>query len=216
LRQPYIDEQKRQRVILASIEEFAKGYEVASTNEIVRKAGISKGLLFHYFGNKKSLYMSVFTEVVQQTAEALFSRVGELPGDVIERMIRLALTKLELYREDPKAWLFLADAVSNPPDELKQEIRSVQAELTHAGMETFLASLDFAGLRSDVKPAQLLKFVQLLLKGLEQEYLGRGDLALLDWEEVMNEFMVYTDLLRTGIGCRREPDRDPRMGCGLA
>ena len=127
MRQPYIDEQKRQRVIRASIEEFAKGYEVASTNEIVRKAGISKGLLFHYFGNKKNLYMSVFREVVQQTTEALFSRLGELPGDVIERMIRLALTKLELYREDPKAWLFLADAVSNPPDELKQEIRSVQA-----------------------------------------------------------------------------------------
>jgi len=211
LRQPYIDEQKRQRVIRASIEEFAKGYEVASTNEIVRKAGISKGLLFHYFGNKKSLYMSVFREVVQETAEALFSRVGELPGDVIDRMIRLALTKLELYREDPKAWLFLADAVSNPPDELKQEIRSVQAELTHAGMKTFLASLDFAGLRSDVKRAQLLKFVQLLLKGLEQEYLGRGDLAALDWEEVMDEFIVYTELLRTGIGSRREPDRDLHM-----
>lgn len=206
MRQPYIDEQKRQRVIRAGIEEFAKGYEAASTNEIVRKAGISKGLLFHYFGNKKNLYMSVFREVVQQTTEALFSRVGELPSDVIERMIRLALTKLELYREDPEAWLFLADAVSNPPDELKQEMRSAQAELTDYGMKTFLAGLDFAGLRSDVKPAQLLKFVQLLLKGLEQECLGRGDLAALDWEEVMEEFIVYTELLRTGIGCRREPD----------
>lgn len=58
---------------------------------------------------------------MQQTTEALFSRVGELPSDVIERMIRLALTKLELYREDPQAWLFLADAVSNPPDELKPD-----------------------------------------------------------------------------------------------
>lgn len=214
MREPYIDEQKRQRVIRAGIEEFAKGYEVASTNEIVKKAGISKGLLFHYFGNKKSLYMSVFREVARQSTEALFSRVGELPGDVIDRMMRIAVTKLELYREDPKAWLFLADAVSNPPDELKQEIRSVQAELTHAGMKTFLAGLDFAGLRSDVKRAQVLKFVQLLLKGLEQEYLGRGDLAALDWEEVMAEFIVYTELLRTGIGCRREPDRDPQMGSG--
>jgi TetR/AcrR family transcriptional regulator len=212
LREPYIDEQKRQRVIRASLEEFAKGYEVASTNEIVRKAGISKGLLFHYFGNKKSLYMSVFREAVQRTTEALFSRVGELPGDVIERMIRLALTKLELYREDPKAWLFLADAVSNPPDELKQEIRSVQAELTHSGMKLFLTGLDLSQLRADVEPAQLLKFVQLLLKGLEQEYLGRDNLAALDWEEIMEEFMVYTELLRTGIGSRREPDRDPHMG----
>ncbi len=212
MRQPYIDEQKRQRVIRASIEEFAKGYEVASTNEIVRKAGISKGLLFHYFGNKKNLYMSVFREVVQQTTEALFSRLGELPGDVIERMIRLALTKLELYRDDPRAWLFLADAVANPPVELKQEMRSVQSELTHSGMKTFLDGIDFAGLRSDVEPAQLLRFVQVLLKGLEQEYLGMGDLAALDWVEVMKEFVIYTELLRTGIGRPREPNRDPHMG----
>lgn len=34
----------------------------------------------------------------------------------------------------------------------------------------------------------------------------QGDLAVLDWEEVMEEFIVYTELLRTGIGCRREPD----------
>lgn len=212
MREPYIDEHKRQRVIRASIEEFAKGYEVASTNEIVRKAGISKGLLFHYFGSKENLYMSVFREAVQQTTEALFSRVGELPGDVIERMIRLALTKLELYREDPRTWLFLADAVSDPPDGLKQEIRSVQAELTHSAMKQFLTRLDLSQLRADVEPAQLLKFVQLLLRGLEQEYLGRDHLAALDWEEIMEEFIVYTELLRTGIGSRRKPDRGLHMG----
>ncbi len=212
MREPYIDEQKRQRVIRASIEEFAKGYEAASTNEIVRKAGISKGLLFHYFGSKKNLYMSVFRDSAEQTAQALLSRVGELPGDVVERMIKLALTKLELYREDPDTWLFLADAVSNPPSELKREIRSAQAELTRASMKQFLTGLDFAQLRPDVEPAQLLKFVQLVLKGLEQEYLGRSDLASLDWDQVMKEFMVYIELLRTGIGSQRKPDRDSHMG----
>ena len=88
----------------------------------------------------------------------------------------------------------------------------MQAELTHSGMKLFLTGLDLSQLRADVEPAQLLKFVQLLLKGLEQEYLGRDNLAALDWEEIMEEFMVYTELLRTGIGSRREPDRDPHMG----
>ena len=45
-----MDEEKKQKIINASIEEFSKGYSLASTNEIVRKAGVSKGLLFHYFG----------------------------------------------------------------------------------------------------------------------------------------------------------------------
>jgi len=212
LHKPYIDEQKRQRVIRASIEEFTRGYEAASTNEIVRKAGISKGLLFHYFGSKKNLYMTVFREVVQRTTETLLSRAGELPGDVIERMLRLTLIKLELYREDPKGWLFLADAVSNPPNELKQEIRSVQAELTDFGMKAFLTGLDLAQLRPDVDAECLLRFVLLFLKGLEQEYLGRGDLSSLDWEQIIKEFMVYVELLRTGIGSQCGSDRDPHMG----
>jgi len=212
LHKPYIDEQKRERLIRASIEEFTRGYEAASTNEIVRKAGISKGLLFHYFGSKKNLYMTVFREVVQRTTETLLSRAGELPGDVIERMLRLTLIKLELYREDPKGWLFLADAVSNPPNELKQEIRSVQAELTDFGMKAFLTGLDLAQLRPDVDAECLLRFVLLFLKGLEQEYLGRGDLSSLDWEQIIKEFMVYVELLRTGIGSQCGSDRDPHMG----
>ena len=212
MHKPYIDEQKRERLIRASIEEFTRGYEAASTNEIVRKAGISKGLLFHYFGSKKNLYMTVFREVVQRTTETLLSRAGELPGDVIERMLRLTLIKLELYREDPKGWHFLADAVSNPPNELKQEIRSVQAELTDFGMKAFLTGLDLAQLRPDVDAECLLRFVLLFLKGLEQEYLGRGDLSSLDWEQIIKEFMVYVELLRTGIGSQCGSDRDPHMG----
>ncbi len=211
MHKPHIDEQKRGRVMRASIEEFTKGYEAASTNEIVRKAGISKGLLFHYFGSKKNLYMTVFREVVQRTTEALLSRAGELPGDVVERMLRLSLIKLELYREDPKGWLFLADAVSNPPHELKQEIRSAQAELTDFGMKAFLAGLDLAQLRPDVDAQCLIRFALLFLKGLEQEYLDRGDLASLDLEEVMQEFTVYFELLRTGIGSQCGPDRDRQM-----
>ena len=45
---------KRQRILDAAIREFAEhGYDKASTNSIVKEAGIAKGLLFHYFGSKK-------------------------------------------------------------------------------------------------------------------------------------------------------------------
>ena len=55
------DPQKRDRIINTALEEFAqKGYKNASTNEIVKKADISKGLLFHYFGNKKSLFLFLY------------------------------------------------------------------------------------------------------------------------------------------------------------
>ena len=53
-----LPEEKQQRIINAGIEVFSNHeYKRASTDEIARKAGISKGLLFHYFHNKKSFYL---------------------------------------------------------------------------------------------------------------------------------------------------------------
>ena len=53
--------EKQERILEAAIKEFAdKGFEKASTNEIVKEAGISKGILFHYFQNKKKLFLFVF------------------------------------------------------------------------------------------------------------------------------------------------------------
>ncbi len=50
-----VETEKRQRIINAAIDEFMKGYCKANTDIIVNNAGISKGLLFHYFGTKKKL-----------------------------------------------------------------------------------------------------------------------------------------------------------------
>ena len=42
--------EKQEKILEVAIREFAdKGFEKSSTNEIVKGAGISKGILFHYF-----------------------------------------------------------------------------------------------------------------------------------------------------------------------
>ena len=49
--------EKQDRMINASLHLFAvNGYKHASTDDIIKEAGISKGLLFHYFTSKQGLY----------------------------------------------------------------------------------------------------------------------------------------------------------------
>ncbi|MDD3656837.1 MAG: TetR/AcrR family transcriptional regulator, partial [Atribacterota bacterium] len=49
-----LESEKQERIINAALKEFARnGYGKASTNEIIKQAGISKGSLFNYFNNKK-------------------------------------------------------------------------------------------------------------------------------------------------------------------
>ncbi len=52
-----LKKEKQDRMINASLKIFAlQGYRHASTDDIVKEAAISKGLLFHYFGSKLGVY----------------------------------------------------------------------------------------------------------------------------------------------------------------
>ena len=49
---------RKELIISTGIEEFSrKAYKDSSTDEITRKCGISKGILFHYFGSKREYYL---------------------------------------------------------------------------------------------------------------------------------------------------------------
>ncbi len=50
-----LPEEKRRRIVNAAMEAFGKNeYKRASTDDIAARAGISKGLLFHYLAAKRS------------------------------------------------------------------------------------------------------------------------------------------------------------------
>ena len=56
-----LNREKQDRMINAALRIFAEnGYRHASTDVIVKEAGISKGLLFHYFTSKMGLFSFLF------------------------------------------------------------------------------------------------------------------------------------------------------------
>jgi TetR/AcrR family transcriptional regulator len=201
---PGMDEEKRQRIIRASIEEFGKGYALASTNEIVRKAGVSKGLLFHYFGSKKNLFFIAFKEATAKLQEKLLAWYEadkeDMPGDIFHRLTRLALIKLKLFQDDPTLYQFLAVAIQNSPGDVQQGLQALIDTAAEEGIGKILDGITFSDLRPDVDPLKALKLIQLVMDGFQQDYLRRKDLASLDWDKEVVEFTEYMDMLRKGLG----------------
>lgn len=72
-RRDYLDADERRRQLLeVGIEAFARTpYDQVAIDEVARHAGVSKGLLYHYFETKHGFY----TAVVEAAAEQLFARV---------------------------------------------------------------------------------------------------------------------------------------------
>ena len=61
-----VSKEKQDRIINAALLVFAQnGYRHAGTDEVVRRACISKGLLFHYFESKLGLYVFLYDYAVR-------------------------------------------------------------------------------------------------------------------------------------------------------
>ena len=64
--------EKQQRIINAGFRVFSQNtYKKSPMQEIADEAGISKSLLFHYFHNKKELYLFLWEKAADITIEYL-------------------------------------------------------------------------------------------------------------------------------------------------
>ncbi|KFZ26508.1 MAG: HTH-type transcriptional regulator BetI [Candidatus Izimaplasma bacterium HR2] len=96
------DDQRKDRILEAALIEFSdKGYKKASTNTIVREAGVSKGLLFHYYKSKKDLYILLFSYANKVIEDEIYAEVNFADRDVLNRLYQSTITNIEAYDRHP-------------------------------------------------------------------------------------------------------------------
>ena len=81
----------RRAILEAATAEFvAKGFAGASVNEIADRANVNKRMLYHYFGRKEKLYITVLERVYGslRAAQSQLDLAHLSPGQAIETLIR--------------------------------------------------------------------------------------------------------------------------------
>jgi AcrR family transcriptional regulator len=69
-----------------------KGYAGANTEELVERASVTKGALYHHFANKKELYHAVVEDAEQELVEKLEAAgAGKAPWERLHAMCRAYL-----------------------------------------------------------------------------------------------------------------------------
>jgi len=107
-----MEEEKRGRVIQAALQEFSKGFAAANTDAIVNEAGISKGLLFHYFGSKRGLFLFLLKYGLN-VGFAEYAKVISENCDCIENIRIVSEHAWRLFVKYPLVFGFLAKAQSS-------------------------------------------------------------------------------------------------------
>lgn len=85
--------EKKNKIIEAAFKLFCeKGYHRTNTVEIAKEAGVSTGILYDYFENKKAIYLDVYKMYTNMIAEPMLEKMGTLkPPFSLENLFEIIL-----------------------------------------------------------------------------------------------------------------------------
>lgn len=179
-----LPEEKQQRIINAALRVFAENpYKKANTADIAAAAGISKGLLFHYFGNKQTLYEYLF----RYGNDVMRGHISELlppdESDFFEIWLRSQRAKTEIIMRNPYLMdFFIRVYYDKAPENVGN--MSFYGDLETASTAVILDRIDRCKFREETPPEKVIRWLIWAAEGFmkRQSDFGRVDIEQLDTE----------------------------------
>ena len=135
--------QKQEAILNAGFCVFSQNsYKKSPTSEIADAAGISKSLLFHYFYNKRELYLFLWEKCAQITMEALEKSGCYEQTDLFDSMNLGLQAKLEIMRRYPHMGTFVMKAYYEKDPDVRPAIQESIAKYADFKTNTVLLNLN--------------------------------------------------------------------------
>lgn len=188
-----LKKEKQDRMINAALKVFAlHGYRHASTDDIVREAAISKGLLFHYFGSKLGVYTFVYDYSVRYMKLELSTTVDSGERDLFELMKQMEEARMHAMRGYPYMQQFLNRSMSEDVSEALLAIEE-KRNILNDNYEAIRNQMDYTTLPAGVDGEKLRRMLDFTIKGLMTE---RFQDASFQPEMLYEEIVEYLDMMK--------------------
>ncbi len=188
-----LKKEKQDRIINASLKIFAlQGYRHASTDDIVREAAVSKGLLFHYFGSKLGVYTFIYDYSVRYMNLELKSNVDPKERDMFQLLKQTEEARMHAMRGYPYMQQFLNRSMS---EDVSEALLAVEAKrnVLEDTCEAIRRQMDFSVLPAGIDGEKLRKMLDLTVRGLMTEHFQN---ASFQPEMLYEEICGYLDMVR--------------------
>ena len=190
-----LSEEKQKRIINAAMQVFGSNeYKRAVTDDIAAKAGISKGLLFYYFENKKSLYLYLFQYCATLMKSMVIDDSFYDIDDFFELIAHGAKTKSAVLREYPYIMEFVMRAYYSQNEGVSDDVqKGVQVELQQS-FQTYFKHVNFNKFKDGVDPSYVYRMLVWMSDGFLHEVQSRRE--VLDVDMIMNEFYKWSEMFK--------------------
>lgn len=197
------NQEKQDRILNAALKEFVqKGYQNASTNEIVKEAEISKGLLFHYFKNKKTLYLFLYKHFMEIFIEDIVSKLDRNENDIFVRYRQIGILKFELYSKYPEMFNFITNVYTEDASEVKGEIEKLNKEFLKTGYQDLFGDIDLSKFKEGIDVEKAINIIYWTMEGFAYQYLDKVtslNIDQIDFEGLMEEMEIYSEMLKNAF-----------------
>lgn len=188
--------EKQDRFINASLKIFSEhGYQKASTDDIVREAGISKGLLFHYFGSKLGLYEFVYNYSTKLLMMEYSSLIAPDKADFFDVQKQMELAKRNIMISYPYMSVFVGKAFREESFDVLSVVAGSMDQYSDE-LANIYARADISRFKESVDPSAILKMCIFVADGVLNEQFQNGRI---DAEAYYREVVSYLDVLKQNL-----------------
>ena len=194
----HLPPEKQHNIINAALHAFGKnGYKKASISDIAVAAGISKPMIFHYFGCKKTLYLYLIEVCSMTMVENVMSRLDKTEVDFFKRVRHISEMKISVMEEYPDIYTFMENMYFETDPEVMAEIQkmlSVRRE--DFNFMKFFEGVDFSRFKENINPQLIIKILLYFSEGCIKQNSQDGKM---DIKTVMQEYDECLNLFKNNF-----------------
>jgi AcrR family transcriptional regulator len=178
-------DERRSQILDAARDLFSdRRYSAVSAEEIALRAGVTRGLLNHYFGTKRDLYLEVVRgmtgpPVVPLTTRAEGGSISEVVGESVDRW-------LDMVEHNRQTWFAFIGAEGFGRDE---ELEQIVDEARDATVDLMVEVLDLGATDHQEELRAVLRTYSGLAQVASIEWLQRRSLSRAQAHTLLSEVL---------------------------
>lgn len=183
---------KQERIINAAYKVFSQNtYKKASMSEVASEGGISKALLFHYFTNKKELYMYLWNRVLELTRDATVKYQVLNTDDFFEMLDRTLLAKCSLMQKYPHIYMFGFKAYYEQLPEIRDSVQESYNLASQNSELKVLQKIDTSIFRQDIDLKFMYEEIMYAVDGYMLKAYRSKDMNISKIQSDMRQFIHF-------------------------
>lgn len=190
-----LPEIKQYNIINAALEAFGNnGYKKTSVSDIASAAGISKAMIFHYFGTKKELYLYLLSYCWDIVTDEMNKKLDKSVTDLFDRILMASDIKISVMKKHPALLSFMTNAYYETDKEVEPDIREhISINSDKFNTADVMSGIDYSRFKESIDTRLVIKMLIYFSEGCINEAVKS---SRIDIDLIMKEVTECVEIMK--------------------